>query len=429
MTQIQKEIFLDYEKCNKCGLCQSACPLYKVTRLESYSPRGKVRLTREICNENIDLSSRIKSIFDKCLLCGSCHEICPAQVNGNHLFSGIRWEIAKKQGIHFKKKLLYLILNQPWRLKASARMGRWAQAVFGPALPKIHIGNIPLDRIPKVNEKPFNEQINPVSPAVGKTRAKVLYFHGCATNFIFEKTGLATIDVLTHMGIEVHTPREQGCCGMPIFLSGARQMSLQCIKATVKRFAKKNFDAIIVDCATCGSTLKKEYVPILQDMSKGPDPVSQDLIASAQQIAGKTFDIMEFIARHEQWLPPMMFFGKMRKVTYHDPCHLAKGQGIEKQPRQILQAIPGIEFIESQGARECCGGGGSFQIEHPEISKMITDQKLKSIQDTQADILATGCPSCLLTIGGNLDPQAGITIMHPVEIVKKAIIKNDTQAP
>jgi len=376
MAQIKNEIFKEFERCNKCGLCQSVCPVYKVTKLESYSPRGKVRLTREICNNEIEISKRVKNIFEKCLLCGSCYNICPAQVHGNHLFSGMRWRITERYGVNWKKKLLYRVLNQPWRLKASVQMSKWAKAIFGPVLPNVRLGNMPIDRIPAFNDKSFNSQVKRIIPAVGTTRARVLYFHGCATNYLFEKTGFAVVDVLTQMGVEVHVPSNQGCCGLPIFMSGAREMSLQSIKNTVHDFAKKNFDAIIVDCATCGSTLKKEYSRVLQEMKKESIDISAPLISGAIKIAYKTNDIMEFISKHKDWLPRRSFSGEAMRVTYHDPCHLSKGQGIEKEPRQVLQSLPGVEFIEAQGASDCCGGGGSFQVDYPEISKRITDQKI-----------------------------------------------------
>ncbi len=421
MRRKKNKNFQGVEQCNKCGLCQSACPVYQTIRLESYSPRGKIRLTREIGNEEIEISDRVKNIFEKCLLCGSCYDICPAGVHGSQLFSGIRWEIAKRYGIDLKKKLLYLLLSQPWRLKASSWMAKWAQDIFGPILPQIKVGNIPLNQIPRFNKNSFNTQISNVTPALGRTRAKVLYFHGCATNFLFERIGFAVINVLTRMGVEVHTPRNQGCCGLPIFLSGARQMSLQSIKAVIEKFAKKDFLAIIVDCATCGSTFKREYPVLLQQMSKESASVSPALVSGAKQIAEKTADIMEFITGHEAWLPPMIEPDKKVKVTYHAPCHLTKGQGIKKAPRQMLQKLPGIELVPLDQEETCCGGGGSFQVDHPEISNKITEKKLKSIQETGAEILVTGCPSCLLTIGGNLDPAAGIRLMHPVELIKQVL--------
>ena len=156
-------------------------------------------------------------------------------------------------------------------------------------------------------------------------------------------------------------------------------------------------------------------------MSKESASVSPALVSGAEQIAEKTADIMEFITGHEAWLPPMIEPDRKVKVTYHAPCHLEKGQDIKKTPRQMLQKLPGIELVPLDQEEACCGGGGSFQVDHPEISNKITEKKLKSIQETGAEILVTGCPSCLLTIGGNLDPAAGIRLMHPVELIKKVL--------
>lgn len=369
MVNIDKKIFQEFDQCNKCGLCQSVCPVYKVTKLESYSPRGKVRLTKQVCLDEVTISKRVKSIFETCLLCGACYNICPANVHGNHLFSGMRWEVSKVYGVDWRKKLLYLVLNKAWRLKSSAKMGRWAQKFFDPILSHLQLGNIPADRVPEFNKKPFNEQEDEIIPAVGDIRGRVLYFHGCATNYLFEKTGLAVVDVLTRMGFEVHVPAGQGCCGLPIFLSGARDMSLQCIKNAVEQFGRDGFAAVIVDCATCGSTFKNEYPRVLQEMKDCSDDIPEELLSSARKMAKNTFDIMQFVAKHEKLLPEMNSSEKKVKVTYHDPCHLSKGQSVKEEPRRLLKHIPGIEFVEAAGADECCGGGGSFQVDYPAISK------------------------------------------------------------
>ena len=116
--------------------------------------------------------------------------------------------------------------------------------------------------MPPFNAKPFNDEIPEVVSALGEKRESVLYFHGCATNYVFADIGHSVVSVLKQMGVEVTIPKGQSCCGLPIFLSGDRKTSLRCIGETLTLFARDEYNAVIVDCATCGSALRKEYPPI-----------------------------------------------------------------------------------------------------------------------------------------------------------------------
>ncbi len=111
--------------------------------------------------------------------------------------------------------------------------------------------------------------------------------------------------------------------------------------------------------------------------------------------------------------------GPKLRVTYHDPCHLVKGQKISAQPRNVLKAIPGVEYVELPGANDCCGGGGSFQVEHADTSRKITKRKVDNIRATKAQVLATCCPGCNLTIANHLDET--IRVLHPVQLLQKAL--------
>jgi glycolate oxidase iron-sulfur subunit len=277
-----------------------------------------------------------------------------------------------------------------------------------------------VDRIPPFNKKAFSETVPEVStPKSGKAKAKVLYFHGCATNFVFGDIGNAVVDVLSKMGVEVTTPKDQGCCGLPIFLSGDRETSVEVIREALRIFARADVDAVIVDCGTCGAALKNEYPHLLRDLRELGEKVTEEEIKAADLLASKTMDVTVFIDAHKDWLPKFTGNGKKVRVTYHDPCHLVKGQKISTQPRNLLKAIPGVEYVELPGAIDCCGGGGSFQVEHAETSQKITKRKVDNIKETGAQVLTTCCPGCNLTISNHLDPT--IKVMHPVQLLQEAL--------
>jgi glycolate oxidase iron-sulfur subunit len=412
--------------CAKCGLCLDACPVYRELLVESASPRGKVQLAKHIIEGNLDITQHMSEIlFSQCLLCGSCVVACPSGVNQAELFSGLRWRVTERYGIPFVKKLFFLVLSRKWMMSMSAWFGRWARKIFGGSQieGKIKAGNLPLSGIPPFNEKPFNDEYPEVISARGETRERVLYFHGCATNYVFADIGHSTVSVLNQMGVEVTIPKGQSCCGLPIFLSGDRKTSLRCVEETLALFARNDVDAVVVDCATCGSALRKEYPYILRELGNLGEPIEGDMIKKAELLASKVRDVSEYIEERMHWLPELKQKGPKLRVTYHDPCHLFKGQGVAREPREILQAIPYIEYIEMEGAGTCCGGGGEFQIEHGETSALITGRKLGKIYDTKAAILATGCPGCNITIGAHLDKTRGVKVMHPVQLLRRALVE------
>jgi glycolate oxidase iron-sulfur subunit len=425
----EKSVFSENTKeniyhCIKCGLCMAHCPVYKEVLMEEATPRGKVQLARQLSEGNLELSEEVKNaFFSTCLLCGSCVSNCPSGVHGSHLYSGVRWRAVQRYGMDWRKKVMFQLIANKWMMSSSAWFGKWARKMFGgPWIEsKMNAGALNVARIPKVNEKQFSQMVPEVTKPEGKARAKVLYFHGCATNYLYADIGLAVVDVLKKMGVEVITPREQTCCGMPIFMSGDREASLQGIRENLKLFAREDVDAVVCDCATCSDGLKKEYPHLLLDLRQLGEDVKDEEIKAAELLSSKVNDVTVFIDEHKDWLPKMKDSGKKLRVTYHDPCHLVQGQKITAQPRNILKAIPGVEYVEMPGAGDCCGGGGSFQVEHAEISRKITRRKVDNIHSTKAQILATCCPGCTMTISNHLDPDQKIKVMHPVQLLQMAL--------
>jgi glycolate oxidase iron-sulfur subunit len=404
--------------CNKCGLCLSSCPVYNEVLIESVSPRGKVQLSKHILEGDLDLSNRIKEILSMCLMCGSCVSACPSGVHGDQLFSGLRWKVTREYGIDWKKRIIFQILSRRWMTSSSAIIAGWAREWFGRwGGDRLKIRGISIDRLPSITRKPFSQTIKEHIEAEGKKRARFLYFHGCATNYLYQGVGRAVTSVLPSMGVELYIPKNQGCCGIPIILSGAREASMDVMRNVIQDFARDDFDGVIVDCATCGVALSKEYPYVISELKELGFPVDEELIQKAQILSSRTKDIMEFIGEHEEWLPECRYKGDRIRVTYHDPCHLLKGQGIGALPRKVIKGLPFVEFIEMEGADACCGGGGSFIVEHPDISRSIAQKKLESIKKTEARVVATGCPGCRLTIYANLDKGSSIEVLHPVELV------------
>lgn len=403
-------------QCGKCGLCLTSCPVYRVTREETTAPRAKVHLIRSYAESRLPDSDRMQDKLQCCLMCGTCTAMCPGGVSHDALFMRMRAEMAGKRGRSVESRALGAILPREGRLRMATKAARigtssLAQRILG----RMRIGNIPVENFPVPNRIPFRDQVPETLEPEGQAAGTVAYFTGCATNYIFEKTGHAVTTVLRRMGYRVRLPGGQRCCGLPLFfhgnVDGARENALNNI-AALKDAA---IDAVIVDCATCGSALGHIYPQLMREM---------DLpAADAESIAARVWDAGEFIAAHADRLEPHLNpAAKMQPATYHLPCHLKNHGKGKNAVADLLQRLPGVDFRQTPDWDVCCGGGGLFFNEFPEISAEMVEKKIANALASGAAFWATGCPGCRVQLSGNLPKTRAIELCHPVEIVANAIL-------
>jgi glycolate oxidase iron-sulfur subunit len=235
---------------------------------------------------------------------------------------------------------------------------------------------------------------------------------GCMTDFVFPDLGKKIINFLTRQGVEVIVPREQGCCGAPVYMgAGDFATGRKMADANVKAF--QDLDYVIVDCATCGSAMQ-DYEKYLADTEER----KQAYAALAKKLIHITAFLVDILK-----LPPTAYKAipevRGKTVTWHDPCHLCRHMGVRQQPRQILRSIPDIKYVEMAEADRCCGMAGSFSLHHYDLSTKIAERKLKNIQSSQADIVVSGCPGCEIQL---LDTIARhnlpIQVKHIMEILE-----------
>jgi len=397
-------------QCIRCGLCMTTCPVYRQLYFEAAAPRGKVQLIKKIIEGKTEPSPAFFDLLSTCLLCETCTVNCPSGVQLDRLMKAMRAELVARFNLPWQKRAAFALLCHQQLLPFSLAMGRRLENPLRRLLPpSAKAGTIAVDKLPRLNATPLRDQFPEVIAPEGERAGRVAYFTGCATHYVFESVGRATIQVLGRLGIEVIVPKSQMCCGFPILMAGARATALNNIRHNIDLFGALEVDAVIVDCPTCGTALKKEIPAALEEMG-------QDT-ARARQLAAKVLDISQYLARFD--LAPLLA-PVSGKITYHDPCHLARSQGVRAEPRRLLGQVPDLQLVEMAGADVCCGGGGTFQIDHPEVAEGITAKKIAAIRATGAGMVATGCPGCRLQIQGNLG-QAPVRVVHPVELVAAAM--------
>ena len=402
-------------QCGKCGLCIMNCPIYNVEREETTTPRAKVHLIRCYAEQRVPASERMQEKLSCCLMCGTCTAVCPGGVSHDMLFMRMRNEMSGTCGRSPEVKALGAILPRQKRLRMASRAARLGksslvQSIIG----KMRIGNIPIENFPSPNRVPFREQVSTIIEPEGTAAGTVAYFTGCATNYIFETTGHAVINVLRRMGYRILLSADQGCCGLPLFFHGDIERARSSILQNIQALLAQDCDAVIVDCATCGSALRHVYPRLLKELALPTD--------NARRLADKVWDIGEFLleqfprlARH---LSPV---AEKEIVTYHLPCHL-KNHGRNKTALEaLLQQMPQVDYRRTPDWDACCGGGGFFFNEFSEISKKMVDRKIANALSSGARFWATGCPGCRVQLSGNLPEASGITLCHPVEVVARGL--------
>ncbi|MCA1959635.1 MAG: (Fe-S)-binding protein [Desulfomonile sp.] len=405
----------DLYSCLKCAMCQPVCPTYRVMRMERYAPRGRVQMVKKYLEGDLSITKSLQEALMSCILCEACAQACPSGVRLDRVFENMRMELHETLGPKFAKKALFAALQDPLLMRLGAGIARvGSRMIVAPLNIEWKLGNIPLNRLPVFNRSSFRSRVGEIVPAKGARVGRVLYFTGCATDLINEDVGRAVVKVLTSLGLEVLVPRDQVCCSVPIFLSGARREALPNVQKNLDILDRTDVDAIVVDCATCGGGLKKAVPHLMEDLGLDTE--------KAHRVASKIKDVSEVVVEYLEELP---IERKTKEspltVTYHDPCHMVRSMKVSTPPRQLLAAMDDVRFVEMAGADQCCGGAGSFQFEHVEISAGVTSRKTANIRATGAQTVATGCPGCRLTLTGNLLKTGDPTVVHTLQLLAERL--------
>ena len=418
MKNVQEEWQKQLVKCIRCGTCRSVCPVFQVSDNENTTARGKVKLLESVTEGKLTLTPALQARMSKCLLCKACTTGCPSGVKTDELFLSARKELAAKNGLPLLKKLAFTGLTYRKLFDLGLKIGAVFQGIIFKDAPggKGKLARIPLPGsglnqrriIPPLATVPLRTRLPEVNKVVSP-KGRVAFYTGCMLNYVYPEAGEAIVKILRAHGFEVVIPAGQSCCGTPAFTSGDYQVGKYLAEENVKLLAAGNYDAIITGCASCGSALKHEYGAVIAE------PTVKDIW---EKLSKKVKDITQFIT--EQGLQQNLRVVKA-KITYHDPCHLVRGMGVAKEPRQILQTIPGVEYVEMKDAAKCCGAGGTFSMVYYDISRKINDWKLDNAEQTGAEILATGCSACRMHITDGLGQRAsGMRVLHTAEIIAKA---------
>lgn len=412
--------------CVRCGLCLQSCPTYTQFGREPSSPRGRIALIRGVAEGRLSVDAPGFLLqMDECLGCLACQAVCPSGVDYGHLLEAGR---AQAKAIKPTSRLTqviewvvynYLFMNMGlFRLFARSM---WLYQRLGVRAVVQRLGLLDLlglaeteKLLPAINDTFLFAQgqrfaATATTNGTAPQLKRVALLTGCVQSVAFAQVHEATIRTLQANGCEVLLPAGQQCCGALHAHGGDFGQAKVLARQNIDSLEAVNPDIVVINAAGCSHHLK-EYAHLLKD-----DPLYAE---RARRLVAKARDITELLAE----LGPV---GPRRplpwRVTYQEPCHLAHGQKVVSQPRQVLAAIPGLELIEMKDSAMCCGSAGTYNITQPEMARQLQTAKLDNAAATGATIIASANTGCMIQLEAGLKDRGEPTqVRHIVEILDAA---------
>lgn len=381
----------EIHKCSKCGLCQSVCPVYKVTGNDCSVSRGKFIMLNGIIKGDLKLNKNVNKYLDMCLKCNACKDFCPSAIDARKIFLTAKAQYFAKCPSSvvikfFHSKLIFNLFLNLTKIGVNIyrflKMDKFVKKFYF-ILQKFELGK----KIILVNEfsggvvtSPYSSKSKvQSSPEQKKSQStKIVYFKGCVNEYINPRTKNAVESILKQMGVEIlNTKLPLQCCGVPFLSSGNVE---QFKKQAVFNLSQipEDFDYFLTDCASCQNAFK-EYKNYIED---------EKLLEKIDKILEKSININEFVVKNAEKFE----FKEKTSFTFHKPCHLENIDFLN----EFLAKAKNIEYVEMNDFDKCCGFSGEFAIKNPEISAKISANKAQNAIETNADYILTSCPACIL---------------------------------
>jgi glycolate oxidase iron-sulfur subunit len=383
----------DLAQCVHCGLCLNYCPTYRVTGLETESPRGRIYLMAQWERGALPYDQKLAGHIDLCLGCRACEAVCPSGVPYGRIIEHGRAEVDRMRPADASRAMVRLgmraLLPHGRRLRMLGRATQVAQRL---GLTRL----VPAGRQLPPLRTSFRPPRGHVAPAIGPRRYRVAFLTGCVMPLMYPEAHLATVRLLQRAGCEVWFPPGQTCCGALFAHNGDLATARALRDRNAEAFGMEAFDSVVVNSAGCGAHLK-DFYPNL-----GP----------------RTQDLAEFLAEID--LPPPAREVRAR-VVYQDACHLAHAQGVRSQPRALLEAVPGLELVPLAHPDICCGAAGLYSTLQPEMSRRVLDEKLDDIESRGPQVVVTANPGCQMQLQVGLRERGRyVSVLHLAELLDLA---------
>lgn len=406
------DVLANADRCVLCGLCTPRCPTYIKTRDEAESPRGRVALISAAFNHALPITPRLKAHVDSCLSCRACEAACPAGVNVTDLVDEARAAMAAGQKRSASERLTDRILGSARWLHWSAKVLRLVEKSRVRRIAR-HAGLLKLLRLDAADARlpaiPSQPVLRHFYAARGTQRAEVALFRGCATGLFDTQTLLDAIHVLNRLGIGVHVPAAQACCGALHQHSGATSTAAALAQQNVTAFAAVNTNTIVGVATGC--------VSMLVDYRKSND-------APAVAFAGKIMDINAYLAQLD-WPADVTLAPMRARIAVHLPCSQRFGLRDNTSTFTLLKKIPEADIVALPGNDVCCGAAGAHMLTQTAMADALLIDKLDSLDGVGADVLVTSNIGCALHFRQGLQRSGKpLDVVHPVTLLRRQLVSS-----
>ncbi|MDR0747554.1 MAG: (Fe-S)-binding protein [Helicobacteraceae bacterium] len=403
-------------ECVKCGKCIPSCTIHLVSRDETTSPRGFIHLLASLQNGSLEMNRELKKTFETCFLCTSCVAICPSAIPTDLLIENIRAQAAKKYGIAWYKRIVFALLTNRTAMDILAKLGFIVKGcAFGAekngmrarfTMPFIKKNRM----LPSLKARTFLNSYP--EKMIFEGRKEVAIFIGCMANYAYTSVGDSLLYILKKLKINAFLAKDQLCCGAPSYFTGDMKTTKWLIKYNIEYFELfiNAVEAVLIPDATCSNMVIHDWFHALEG-----EPEWQE---RAGRIASKCFIASKWLYDNTDLLDRLDGGGE-GVVTYHDPCHARKTQGVFKEPRAFLAKTNAI--VEMSDPNRCCGFGGvTTQSERYDLAFKAGLPKAEMIAKTGADVVSAECSACRMQISDALAAIGSSTLFaHPLELIAK----------
>ena len=392
--------------CVHCGFCTATCPTYVTLGNELDSPRGRIYLIKDMLENDRPADKVTVTHIDRCLSCLSCMTTCPSGVNYMHLVDHARSHIEKTYRRplidRMIRNVLSAVLPYPSRFRMALKLAIIGRP-FNKVIEKVEALK-PLAAMLKLAPKSLPAPQASTSSSIPLPNGRVAILAGCAQSVLDPGINAATVRLLNRFGVEVVMPKGEGCCGALVHHMGKEDAALAFARSNIDAWMREiegpGLDAVLITASGCGTTIK-DYGHMLR--------LDPEYAAKADKVSALTKDITEYLATLD--LPEPINKSGL-EVAYHSACSMQHGQKITKAPKELLKRAGFIVKDPAEG-HLCCGSAGTYNILQPDIAKTLRDRKVKNIERTGAEVIATGNIGCMTQIGAGTE----LPIVHTVELL------------
>jgi Fe-S oxidoreductase len=360
LSERPKNIVRELDACLQCGYCRDVCPVFERDPWESASPRGKVYMLKQLERRSLwdRLLGRDVEVTDDfvdriywCTSCGMCEQACHVEIPFPELWEDVKSWLVKEGVAPLPKHKGFLKRVQAKKNpfdEDPAKRGEWAEGI-------------------SLSSEP-----------------EVLYFVGCTESYRMQNIAQATAMTLEAAGVEFNIlGEEEWCCTSPLLRTGQRSELASHANHLRQRMVESGAKIMVSACAGCYATTKRDHVKAI-----GEHPF-------------ELLHVIEFVERLIEEGRLKMERPLARRVTFHDPCHLGRHAGVFDAPRNVIDAIPGLDLVEMPRSREhsrCCGAGAGFKAQHNEHAEEIAADRVREALAVGAEQIVTTCPFCAVNL-------------------------------